>query len=72
MFVLERVSGDVIAISNGKEETRISIVESDNGHFILAIDAPAETKLVDIKPETEQPTQEQAIRASYRHELLMF
>lgn len=72
MFVLEKESGDVIAMSNGGVETRISVVESQNGHIILAIDAPADTKLVDIKPVNSDEQREKMLKANYRQELLMF
>lgn len=72
MFVLEKESGDVIAMTTGELETRISVVESENGRYILAIDAPPETKVVSIQPGNAQNQQEQSLRANYRHELLMF
>lgn len=72
MFVLEREMGDVIAMSTAGVETRISIVESKGGRFILAIDAPPDTRLVSIEPEGEEVDLEQALRANYRQELLMF
>ncbi len=72
MFVLEKESGDVIAMSTGGVETRISVVESQNGRFILAIDAPPDTKLVSIPPEKSPSRLEQALRDNYRQELLMF
>lgn len=72
MFVLEKESGDVIAMSSGGVETRISVVESRNGRFILAIDAPPGTRLVSIEPEGTKDDLKQALRANYRQELLMF
>lgn len=72
MFVLEKESGDVIAMSTGGVETRISVVESQNGRFILAIDAPPETRLVSINPEKDENSQDQSLRHNYRQELLMF
>ena len=72
MFVLEKETGDVIAMSHNGVETRISVVESQNGRFILAIDAPPETTLVDIKPTGEKTQLERALRENYRQELLMF
>ena len=72
MFVLEKEAGDVIAMTHGGLETRISVVESQNGRFILAIDAPPDTTLVDIKPESNESSLEKALRSNYRHELLMY
>ena len=72
MFVLEKESGDVVALSTAGVETRITVVESGNGRFILAIDAPPDSKLVNIDPHTEAAGQEQSLRANYRQELLLY
>ncbi|MDH5446746.1 MAG: hypothetical protein OEY52_14435 [Gammaproteobacteria bacterium] len=72
MFVLEKESGDVVAMTTGGIETRISVIEAKNGRYILAIDAPPETIVESIDPENEESRLEQALRANYRHELLMF
>jgi hypothetical protein len=72
MFVLEKQAGDVVAMSQGGVETRISIVESHNGRLILAIDAPPDATLVEIKPESDENNLEQVLRANFRHELLMY
>lgn len=74
MLVLEREVGDVITMSTAGVETRITVVESGNGKFKLAIDAAAETRLVKPKPKTDDVDDilEQELRANYRQELLMF
>lgn len=72
MFVLERESGDVIAMSTAGVETRISVVETQNGRFILAIDAPPDTQLVSLEPQGDKQRLEQELRDNYRQELLMF
>lgn len=72
MFVLERESGDVIAMSTAGIETRISVVVTRNGRFILAIDAPPDTQLLSVNPQNGDEDQEQELRNNYRQELLMF
>ncbi len=72
MFVLERESGDVIAMSTAGVETRISVVEAENGRFILAIDAPPDTRLVSIEPQGVEQELEEELRANYRQELLLY
>ena len=70
MFVLERESGDVIAMSTAGVETRIAVVEAENGRFTLTIDAPPDTRLISIEPQGVK--QEEELRANYRQELLMY
>ncbi len=70
--LLEKESGEVLALRTGDIETRISVVGSTNGRYILAIDAPPDTELEHVVPDGEKNSLKQALRASYRHELLMF
>ena len=72
MFVLEKESGEVIALTAGGVETRISVSETENGRFILTIDAPPEATVQNIEPQTGKHSMGKVLRDNYRQELLMF